>query len=77
MKSLKDFLYADLIKRSTEDAWHYLRGMPGVGPKTAACVLMFNLDRPVMPVDTHLHRTTRRLGLIGLKGTRGEGECHA
>ena len=39
----------------------------GRGAKTAACVLMFNLDLPVMPVDTHVHRVSQRLGLIGPK----------
>ena len=43
----------------------YLRSFHGVGAKTAACVLMFNLGRPVLPVDTHVHRVSRRLGLIG------------
>ena len=43
----------------------FLRALPGVGPKTAACVLMFNLGRPVLPVDTHVHRVSGRLGLIG------------
>jgi len=47
----------------------YLRALPGVGPKTAACVLLFCLKRPVLPVDTHVHRVTRRLGLIGPKTT--------
>lgn len=47
----------------------YLRSFPGVGAKTAACVLMFNLGRPVLPVDTHVHRVAGRLGLIGLKTT--------
>jgi len=50
-----------------EAAVAYLTGLPGVGPKTAACVLMFSLGRPVMPVDTHVHRVARRLGLIGAK----------
>ena len=45
----------------------YLRSFPGVGPKTAACVLMFNLGRPVLAVDTHVHRVAKRLGLIGPK----------
>lgn len=40
----------------------YLRAFPGVGAKTAACVLMFNLGRPVLPVDTHVGRVSRRLG---------------
>lgn len=42
----------------------HLRRLPGVGPKTAACVLMFALGRPAMPVDTHVHRVAGRLGLI-------------
>jgi len=63
-KTLSEYLYDELNKRDTEDAWRYLRTLPGVGPKTAACVLMFNLDRPAMPVDTHVHRTSKRLGLI-------------
>ena len=47
----------------------YLVSLPGVGPKTAACVLLFALERPVMPVDTHVHRVARRLGIIGDKVT--------
>jgi len=35
-----------------------------VGPKTAACVLLFALGRPVFPVDTHVHRVSNRLGLV-------------
>jgi endonuclease-3 len=62
--SLAQYLSDELAKRTTEDAWLYLRKLPGVGPKTAACVLMFNLNRPAMPVDTHVHRTSQRLGLI-------------
>jgi len=46
------------------EAQAYLTGLPGVGPKTAACVLLFSLGRPVMPVDTHVHRVARRLGMI-------------
>jgi endonuclease III len=45
----------------------YLVSLPGVGPKTAAVVLAFSLDRPALPVDTHVHRTAARLGLIGPK----------
>lgn len=66
-KSLSEFLSDELAKRNSEEAWRYLRSIPGVGPKTAACVLMFNLDRSVMPVDTHVWRVSRRLGLIGPK----------
>ena len=51
------------------EAQDYLVAPPGVGPKTAACVLLFALERPVMPVDTHVHRVTRRLGIIDAKMT--------
>jgi len=46
------------------DADSWLQSLPGVGPKTAACVLLFSCGRPVMPVDTHIHRVSRRLGLV-------------
>jgi endonuclease III len=50
----------------------YLMSLPGVGPKTAACVLAFSLDRAVIPVDTHVHRVATRLGLLpkGATATR-------
>ena len=47
-----------------EDARAWLRSLPGVGPKTAACVLLFALGRPALPVDTHVHRVAMRLGLV-------------
>ncbi len=39
-KTLSEYFYDELTRRTSEDAWYYLRSMPGVGPKTAACVLM-------------------------------------
>lgn len=42
----------------------YLTSLPGVGRKTAACVMIFALDRPEIPVDTHVHRVGGRLGLF-------------
>jgi endonuclease-3 len=42
----------------------YLTSLPGVGPKTAACVLVFSMGRDAFPVDTHVHRVTARLGWI-------------
>ena len=45
----------------------YLRSLPGVGPKTAACVLVFSMGRNAFPIDTHVHRVTRRLGWIDRK----------
>jgi endonuclease III len=47
------------------DARRFLTDLEGVGPKTAACVLLFACDLPAFPVDTHVHRVARRLGLIG------------
>jgi len=54
-----------LAMMDTEDALRYLESLKGVGPKTAACVLLFAFGRPVMPVDTHIFRVAKRLGLIG------------
>jgi endonuclease-3 len=48
-------------------ARQWLLSIDGVGPKTAACVLLFALGMPALPVDTHVHRVARRLGLIGPK----------
>ncbi len=53
-----------------EEARAWLLDLPGVGPKTAAIVLLFALGRPAFPVDTHIHRVTRRLGLIPEKTSR-------
>jgi len=47
-----------------DDAMAFLTGIKGVGQKTAACVLLFDLERDVIPVDTHVHRVTRRIGLV-------------
>ena len=55
-----DFLY-DLPVLKTRD---WLMGFKGVGPKTAAIVIQFSLGKPAFPVDTHIYRVTRRLGLI-------------
>ena len=48
-------------------AYDYLRAFPGVGPKTANCVLLFAFKHAVFPVDTHIHRIARRLELIPAK----------
>ncbi len=46
-----------------DDARQWLLKFKGVGPKTAAIVLQFSLDKPAFPVDTHIYRVTGRLGL--------------
>jgi len=58
-----DFL-ADM---EVEAAKAWLTQINGVGPKTAAIILLFTFGKPAFPVDTHVHRVTRRLGLIGPK----------
>jgi endonuclease-3 len=47
-----------------EEARDYLCSLPGVGRKTAACVLLFSFGRPEVPVDTHVYRVGSRLGLF-------------
>ena len=61
-------LSLDLLKtRQISEAREYLRSLPGVGPKTVACVLLFSLGLAAFPVDTHVLRTSKRIGLIGAK----------
>ena len=52
-----------------------LVGLPGVGPKTAACVLLFSLDRAYFPVDTHVHRVAMRLGLVAPRSTAVQAQA--
>ena len=50
-----------------EEAKAWLKHLPGIGPKTAAIILCFSMGMPAMPVDTHIFRVSKRLGLIGEK----------
>jgi endonuclease-3 len=64
-------LNLEFLKKMTPaeaDAW--LSQMKGVGPKTRAIVLLFSLGMPAFPVDTHVHRVTKRIGLIGKRTSR-------
>lgn len=58
-----DFLH-DL---PAQEGLEWLMALPGVGIKTASLVLLFCFSKPVLPVDTHVHRVSQRLGLIGPK----------
>jgi endonuclease-3 len=61
-------LSLDFLKDwSVDEAKAWLTQIKGIGPKTAAIILLFSLDMPAFPVDTHVHRVTQRLGLIGPK----------
>jgi endonuclease III len=50
-----------------QEALAWLMQSPGVGIKTASLVLLFCFSKPIMPVDTHVHRVSQRVGLIGAK----------
>lgn len=63
-----------LAEMPLAEAKAWLRSLPGVGPKTAACVLLFALGRPALPVDTHVYRVARRLGLVAPRV--GAAEAH-
>jgi endonuclease III len=54
---------APLRHLSNNEAEALLTSLPGVGPKVAKCVLMYSMDRAVLPVDVHVHRVASRLGL--------------
>jgi endonuclease-3 len=72
IKSILQSLHQDRGELSLEflrdlpddEAIDLLTELPGVGLKTAACVLLFACDKPVLPVDTHVHRVARRLGVL-------------
>jgi len=57
-------LALDFLREYTaDDAMNWLLQFNGVGPKTASIVLLFSLDKPAFPVDTHIQRVTGRIGL--------------
>ena len=56
-----------LNSKTMAEAKDYLMRLPGVGHKTASCVLLFSLGKPSLPVDTHVFRVAKRLGLIDSK----------
>jgi endonuclease-3 len=53
-----------LNEKNLEEAKEWLTSLYGVGPKTAAIVLLFSFGKPALPVDTHVWRITKRLGLV-------------
>ncbi|HZQ38792.1 MAG TPA: endonuclease III [Dehalococcoidia bacterium] len=69
-----DFLGDPALPLDQARAW--LMALPGVGPKTAACVLMFALGRPALPVDTHVYRVGQRLGFIPPKMSADKAHAH-
>jgi len=63
------FTLDPIAKLPLQEALSELTKFPSVGMKTAACVMVFSYDKPVIPVDTHVHRLSRRLGLATEKAT--------
>ncbi len=64
-----DFDLSWLAEWPVDEARRWLDDLPGVGNKTASIVLLFCFGRPAFPVDTHVHRVTRRLGLAPVKAS--------
>jgi endonuclease-3 len=61
-------LELDFLRHFTiDEARSWLMQLPGVGMKTASCVLLFSLGMPALPVDTHISRCARRIGLLDAK----------
>jgi endonuclease III len=60
---------ARLNSLSDKEVTDYLCSFSGVGPKTAACVLVFSMGRAAFPIDTHVHRVVLRLGWLPVRST--------
>lgn len=65
-----------LSEMDVSEARKWLTRFKGVGPKTAAIVLLFSLDKPAFPVDTHIYRVTGRLGLRPSKMNAEQAHQH-
>ncbi len=57
-----------------EHGYGFLRSIKGVGPKTAAVVLLFSFGKAVMPVDTHIYRVSKRLGILDEHATHEKAQ---
>ncbi|MGV3505239.1 MAG: endonuclease III domain-containing protein [Adhaeribacter sp.] len=64
-----DFSLDFLAGLSEQEALAWLQELPGVGEKTARLLLLFNYHKPVLPVDTHVHRVSQRVGILGASDT--------
>ena len=63
-KDFGEYSIKELANRERNEIRKYLTSLPGVGAKTAACVMMFDLKVPAFPVDTHISRISKRIGLV-------------
>jgi endonuclease-3 len=59
---------APFAEMSNEELVDFLTSIGGIGIKTAACAMMFALDRDLCAVDTHIHRVLNRMGIVTTNG---------
>ncbi|MFH0989807.1 MAG: endonuclease III [bacterium] len=62
-----NYSLAYLKKYDDVSMFNYLLQFDGVGPKTAACVMIFAFGRSIFPVDTHIHRICKRVGIVNAR----------
>jgi DNA (cytosine-5)-methyltransferase 1 len=68
----QDLTLSFLHGMSDRDAERFLLALPGIGPKSARCVLSYSLDRKAFAVDTHVHRIFQRLGVVKSRGRKAD-----
>lgn len=83
MKQILDLIHAEfgaysidaMLQWEPQRARDFLGALPGIGPKTVACVLVFDLGMPAFPVDTHVDRLSHKLGWVLKKCLRRRHRC--
>lgn len=65
-----DYSIEFLEDMDVDEAKKWLTDIPGIGPKTASVILCFHFGMPTFPVDTHVHRLSKRLGLVPKSASR-------
>ncbi|HET7677873.1 MAG TPA: hypothetical protein VFK38_08450 [Candidatus Limnocylindrales bacterium] len=71
-----DYSLESLGALPAREAEAFLTAVPGIGRKTAAVVLLFCFGTPLMPVDRHVERVSKRIGLLPPKATATEAHDH-
>ena len=74
LKNIAGILLRDFGSK-VPDSYEKLMALPGVGRKTAGCVLVYGFGKPAIPVDTHVHRIANRLGLVSTKSPQQTEEA--
>ncbi len=69
-----DLTLSFLASMDDREAESFLTSLPGMGPKSARCVLSYSLDRPAFAVDTHVHRIFKRLGAVKSTGRKSDDD---